>query len=31
MRKEKQFDPIPEEFTSCEEAAQFWDAQVSRR
>ena len=26
MRKKKHIDPIPEEFDSCEEAAQFWDA-----
>jgi len=25
MRKEKHIDPIPEEFTSYEEAAEFWD------
>lgn len=26
MRKNKQIDPIPEEFTDYEEAAEFWDA-----
>ncbi|MCI0490541.1 MAG: BrnA antitoxin family protein [Blastocatellia bacterium] len=26
MRKKKQIDPIPEEFASYEEAAEFWDA-----
>jgi CopG antitoxin of type II toxin-antitoxin system len=25
MRKRKQIDPIPEEFASHEEAAEFWD------
>ncbi len=25
MRKKKQIDPIPEEFASYEEAAEFWD------
>jgi hypothetical protein len=25
MRKKKQTDPIPEEFASYEEAAEFWD------
>jgi hypothetical protein len=25
MRKKKSIDPIPEEFTSYEEAAEFWD------
>ena len=25
MRKKKQIDPIPAEFTSYEEAAEFWD------
>ncbi len=26
MRKKKQIDPIPEEFSSYEEAAEFWDS-----
>ncbi len=26
MSKKKQIDPIPEEFASYEEAAEFWDA-----
>jgi len=25
MRKQKQIDPIPDEFSSYEEAAEFWD------
>ena len=25
MRKKKQIDPVPEEFASYEEAAEFWD------
>ena len=25
MSKKKQADPIPKEFVSCEEAAEFWD------
>lgn len=26
MRKQKQIDPIPDEFSSYEEAAEFWDS-----
>lgn len=28
MRRQKQLDPIPGEFSSYEEAAEFWDTMI---